>query len=253
MGNLKNPTATMYGAKLQAVVEILNTIQQSGEQAILFVQFENQLQEAERALKDARISAIVVKSTKLAGDQFSAFRDSAGTKDTVIVLNASDETAAGSNLQNANHVIFLSPLLRDTQYEYESTMAQAIGRVRRYGQKRRIHIYRVVALDAIDVDILEHRERRTDALVQQGGPEITPPPDYLVIEGGETKKRERTQLVRDDGVFSLRPQSWLVRCGPEDEEEDGKAARTMGKNRMPGWEDFSSLVKFSKAFTENDG
>lgn len=238
--------ATAHGAKIDAAVKLLQQIAAKDEQAILFVQFENQLEEVEAALDESDIQAVVVKSVKEAGNQIADFRESAGAKDqkTVIVLNASDETAAGSNLQNANHVIFLGPLLRDTQYGYDSTMAQAIGRVRRHGQKRDIHVYRLVALDTIDVDILEHRERRIDALVEQGAPQITIP--AALHEGTE---RERTQLVREDGHFSLRPRSWLL--GSEADGDGDGAERVQGKSRVLGWEDFSSLVKFSKTYTED--
>ena len=257
LGDLQNITSTNYGAKLEAMMQLLHEIQSRGDQAIVFVQFSDQLLEVEGALEDNNITAVVIKGERDAGLQVADFREAAGGKKqkTVIVLNASDETAAGLNLQNANHVIFLSPLLRDTQYGYDSTMAQAIGRVRRYGQKKGIYVYRVVALDTIDVDILEHRERRIDALTERGAsktlqPQASRKPKKPEKEGG---KPERTQLVRENGEFSLRPQSWLLK---HDSDEDGEGAeeleKMMGRSRVLGWEDFSSLVKFSRAFTEND-
>ena len=187
-----------------------------------------------------------------AGSQVEEFVKSSGKKNqiTVMVLNASDETAAGLNLQNANHVIFLSPLLRDSQYGYDSTMAQAIGRVRRYGQKKKIHVHRIFALDTNDVDILEHRERRNNALTEQGAPSIDPPEAAKELDVHGLEKKEKTQLVCEDGHFSLRPQSWLVRCGADEDAEE--VSKVKGKNRVLGWEDFSSLVKFSKTFTEDD-
>ena len=145
MGNLASPSTSPYGAKLQQAVELLHQIKSQGDQAILFVQFPEQLHETAQALAEAGIAATIVEKLHEAGSQISAFRETADIKaqhKTVIVLNVSDETAAGSNLQNANHVIFLSPLLRDSQYGYDSTMAQAIGRVRRHGQTKRIHVYR---------------------------------------------------------------------------------------------------------------
>ena len=262
MGDLPHPTHTAHGAKIEAAMNLLEKINRKGDQAILFVQYEIQLKQVEQALNARGIAAEVVKDSKSAGQQIADFRDSADPsngkkkkmkKKTVIVLNASDETAAGSNLQNANHVLFLSPLLRDTQYGYESTMAQAIGRVRRHGQQKGIVVYRILALDTIDVDILEHRERRADALTEQGAPAVFPPPAARELVTHEDEpKPERTQLVRDPqgGKFSLRPQSWLVGCGAEDDA--GEREKVKGKSRVGGWEDFSSLVKFSRAYTEDD-
>ena len=252
MGDLRATSHAPYGAKIERAMDFLEEIQQKNEQAILFVQYKQQLDEVEQALADRGIPATVVGSKKTrhmnAGDQIQDFRDS--SKNTVIVLNASDETAAGSNLQNANHVIFLSPLLRNTQYEYESTMAQAIGRVRRHGQKNKIFVYRIVALGTIDVDILEHRERRLGALTEQGAPDIVPPPLARKLDMNDEPKPERTQLVRENGRFSLRPQSWIVRYGADLDPDE--VEKVKGKNRVMGWQDFSSLVKFSRAYTEDD-
>jgi site-specific DNA-cytosine methylase/superfamily II DNA or RNA helicase len=244
----RNAAPVLYGAKIAAAMDILDDIRAKQDQAVLFVQYETQLSEVESALAARGIPALVVKDMAKAGQQISDFRTSG--KKTVIVLNASDETAAGSNLQNANHVIFLSPLLRDSQYGYESTMAQAIGRVRRHGQKKQIYVYRLVALDTIDVDILEHREKRTDALVEEGCEKIVPPPAAVTLDMNDKPNRERTQLVRENGKFSLQPRSWLVRCGAD--EVPGEVAKVKGKDRVLGWEDFSSLIKFSRAYTEDD-
>lgn len=239
MGDLNRTKPSPYGAKLEKTMQLLQMVQSKGEQAILFVQFAQQLQQAALALEHYQISGIVVENAAQAGSQLEAFRASS---DTVIVLNAADETAAGSNLQNANHVIFLSPLLQQTQYKYDSTMAQAVGRVRRFGQSRPIYVYRIVALDTIDVDVLEHRERRSDALVEQHAPKIS----TKHAKAGP----ERTQLVREDGQFSLRPQSWLVGCDADLDADEMEKVK--GKGRVMGWEDFSSLVKFSSKYTEND-
>lgn len=62
------------------------------------------------------------------------------------------------NLQAINHVIFLSPLVLPEQSEWDSGMTQAIGRVRRYGQKRVVHVYHLLSEDTADVTILKERE-----------------------------------------------------------------------------------------------
>lgn len=66
-----------------------------------------------------------------------------------------------SNLTNANHVIFASPLLSNTQQSYSASMTQCIGRAKRYGQRKTVHIYRFAALKTIEVDILQEREQKT--------------------------------------------------------------------------------------------
>ncbi|KAI7150859.1 hypothetical protein KC352_g28633 [Hortaea werneckii] len=248
LGDPRRVDHKLYGAKVAEAMDILEDIERKSDQAILFVQDEEQLEQIEEALENRNLRAIVIDAKK-AGEKIKDFQEN--PRNTVLVLNASDETAAGLNLQMANHVIFLSPLLRDSQYLYESTMAQAIGRVRRHKQKKPIYVYRLVALDTIDVDILEHRERRVDALVERDCPPIERPSSSAVLDVNDEPKKERTQLVKDkDGRFSLRPQSWLIKCGADQQMEE--VDKVKGKNRVLGWEDFSSLIKFSKAYTEDD-
>jgi hypothetical protein len=55
-----------------------------------------------------------------------------------------------SNLTNANHAIFLSPLLAVSKQAYDARETQAIGRVRRYGQVKHVHIYRFLTMDSVD-------------------------------------------------------------------------------------------------------
>ena len=246
------PNPSKDGAKIDKAMDLLEGIQNACDQAILFVQYPEQIGDVEPALQARGIRSTIVHDRADAGSLITEFHasgdDDETTRSTVIVLNCADETAAGPNLQNANHVVFLSPLLSDTQYAYEATLAQSVARVRRHGQRKPIHVHRIVALDTIDVDILEHRERRVDALVERGAAVTRPSP----LRPGVDPPAERTQLVRECGVFSLRPRSWLVGTDTDNGDASADGARVKGKNRVAGWDDFSSLVKFSRAYTEND-
>jgi site-specific DNA-cytosine methylase/superfamily II DNA or RNA helicase len=237
---------TSHGAKLEAALQLAKEIKAKGEKAILFVQYAEQVAQAAAVLKQNSIPTTTV-SKDTAGVQIASF---CTNEDTVLILNASDETAAGSNIQAANHVIFVSPLLRDNQYSYDSTMAQAIGRVRRHGQQRPIHVYRICALHTIDVDILEHREHRSNALIEPGAPAIEPPVAAAELEQHDPPAKERLQLVKENGSYSLRPKSWLYKCGVDTDEDE--MAKTQSWGRVAGWEDFSSQVKFSRAFAGDE-
>lgn len=57
----------------------------------------------------------------------------------------------------ANHCIFVSPLLTEEEQEYRAINTQAVGRIRRYGQVKKCHIYRFLTLDTIDTQIYEQR------------------------------------------------------------------------------------------------
>lgn len=61
-----------------------------------------------------------------------------------------------SNLQIANHVIFACPLDAIDQFAWDSQHKQAIGRARRYGQRKTVSVYRMLAMNTLDVDLQEY-------------------------------------------------------------------------------------------------
>lgn len=75
----------------------------------------------------------------------------------VLLLKMDDEQSAGLNLTNLNHAIFVHPLLADNQVEYDAYEMQAIGRLRRYGQKKTVYVWRFLAEDTIDTQIYSQR------------------------------------------------------------------------------------------------
>ncbi|KAF1931765.1 uncharacterized protein M421DRAFT_90003 [Didymella exigua CBS 183.55] len=151
----------------------------------------------------------------------------------VLLLNLTSETAAGVNLTNANHIIFVSPLLVESQYKYDSAMTQAIARSRRYGQEKQVHIYHFAALRTIDVDILEHRHKRTNG--------ITAVKSTVCMPSKPTSK-EKTRLVKNKhGSMALVPVSWLA---------DEKARKELGVGKE--LEKFTSLINFSETFDDSE-
>ncbi|KAL1310962.1 hypothetical protein AAFC00_001182 [Neodothiora populina] len=249
--------------KIAAVIEILRRIQEVRQQAILFVRQHEHIETVQAALETNGIrSEAINKETAKRIEDFQ--RTQAVDKKTVIIINADDESAAGTNLTNANHVIFLSPLLKLDQYGYESQMAQAIGRVRRPGQKNDIFVYRMASLYTIDIDVLEHRERRDRILMEKKPNEVCGSKDpasredidmdavdtitapFTAEETSQTA--ERTQLIKDcDGRFKLVPKSLLLRR-PESEG----TVDIQGRARVKGFEEYIALIKFSKAYNADD-
>jgi hypothetical protein len=137
-----------------------------------------------------------------------------------------------SNLTNANHIIFVSPLLVESQYKYNSAMTQAIARNRHYGQEKEVRIYHFAALRTIDVDILEHRHKRQDGITSAGS-KMRMPKNAL-------ESREKTRLVRNkQGDVALVPCSWL---------DDAQIRSGLGVEEEP--EKFTSLINFSETFQD---
>jgi hypothetical protein len=126
----------------------------------------------------------------------------------------------------------VSPLLAKSQDEYNSAMAQAIARCRRYRQEKTVHIYQFAALRTIDVDILEHRSRRFDAICSPGTSWKEP------SGSGAKDKESKMKLVRNrKGQYGLVPVSWLA---------DRKFYKQNSVDTEA--EDFTSLIKFPDTF-----
>ncbi|KAH0366937.1 hypothetical protein KCU65_g4926, partial [Aureobasidium melanogenum] len=273
LSKLGHSVVSKYGSKADGLVKLLEDIATQGQQAILFVQFAHQIEDMIKILAAGDIS--YHDPTGIKDDPFGAFTGIYGAnkrnkgkkgqkgkqnrkkdqkKDeklpTVLILNSNDEKAAGANLTCANHVIFFSPLLKRTQYEYEAQMAQAIGRVRRPGQDNDVHVYRLVSLDTIDVDILEHREHRTSVLPEYQDPNLkqkfAPGTNFKTDEAEEDLiKPQKTQLICDfNGEYKLVPRQMLLAAGGEGVVE--------GNDRILGYKKFSSLIKFSSGFLQDD-
>lgn len=86
-----------------------------------------------------------------------------------------------SNLYVANHVVFVSPYHTKgshAQQTYDAAMTQAIGRARRFGQMKKVHIYHFVAAHTVDVDVLEKRTSKVLTYVANPHPTLAPYPGF---------------------------------------------------------------------------
>ena len=226
---------TKYGAKLDDVVQILKT--NSTDKAILFVQMDSMMPLVKNCFENSKIEARCILNNEKAGFQnqshkIAEFKDPTGTVQ-VLVLDLNSEHAAGLNLTEANHIIFFSPLLITNQQRYEATMLQAIRRAHRFGQTKIVHIYRFVALNTIDVDILQHRERwLSKPLVEhkvadkaqkaQGGKDKDQT-EAEVSPGAVVKrsKPQRAKLVRQNDQYKLAALDFVIAEGLELQRDHG--------------------------------
>lgn len=85
----------------------------------------------------------------------------------VLVQLINSEQAAGSNLHNANHVVFVSPLITRNQAEWRAQMEQALGRCVRFRQTKKVFVYHLVMDRTVEVDTLEWRMKQ-EVLVPAG-------------------------------------------------------------------------------------
>ncbi|KAI0183555.1 hypothetical protein EV127DRAFT_19041 [Xylaria flabelliformis] len=133
----------------RTIRDILN---RSDDSILVFYQFDEQKQEICHLLEHDRI----------------AFDDRSGVEtDTpaapasqrVRILKLNSEEAAGSNFQDANHVLFVSTPVFGKQEEFEKYVKQAKGRVVRHGQLKPVKVYYFITVNTFEVDLLQLRKK----------------------------------------------------------------------------------------------
>ena len=153
-----------HGSKMAHLVQRIKDTP-GDERILVFVQFPDLMKQVAAVLEEACIKTLKLKGSvhqqTSALDEFQK-EDLDPKKDArVLLLLSRDESASGANLTTANHAIFVHPLLTTSQYEYEASETQAIGRIRRYGQTRLVHVWRFLIKDSIDTEVFK---QRTDAM-----------------------------------------------------------------------------------------
>ena len=126
------------------------------------MQFQDLLDQVAEALKDAGIGARASRARPTSARPSSRPSRSRGLKDGRAARahpQPARRVAAGANLTQASHAIFVHPLLVSSQIEYTSCDTQAVGRIRRYGQGRVVQLYRFLVANSIDEDIFRDRRQ----------------------------------------------------------------------------------------------
>ncbi|KAJ8095250.1 hypothetical protein PM082_010473 [Marasmius tenuissimus] len=148
-----------FGKKLEKVIHLIKQEVPKDERVLLFVQFPDLMQKVGEALAHNKIKYLEIKgSATQRSKNLEKFQNN--SEERVLLLNLMDESASGANLTNANHAIFLSPLLAPSQEIYQACETQAVGRLVRYGQTKHVNIYRCITKDTIDEEIYEQRRKK---------------------------------------------------------------------------------------------
>lgn len=113
------------------------------------------MQKVNQTLSAHKLGFLEIKGT--AHTKSTALQKFQDGNERILLLNVMDESASGANLTSANHAFFLSPLLAPSQEIYDACETQAIGRLRRFGQRQHVHVYRFLTRDTIDEQI--HNDR----------------------------------------------------------------------------------------------
>ncbi|KZT67381.1 hypothetical protein DAEQUDRAFT_812927 [Daedalea quercina L-15889] len=147
-----------YGLKLEQVIHLIKKEIAKDERVLIFVQFPDLMKKVAEALAAHGVAFLEIRgSASQKSKNLEKFQNE--SRERVLLLNVMDESASGANLTSASHAIFLSPLLAPTQEIYDACETQAVGRLRRFGQTRLVHIWRFLSNNTIDEEIYEQRTK----------------------------------------------------------------------------------------------
>lgn len=155
-----------YGSKIASVMMKLEDIRRKDPAAkcVLYCQFSSLRIVLKEAFEELQIKFLPLQGNpEQIRNILGEFQDVQSEK--WLLLCSMDTQAAGTNLQVANHVVFVHPLYAENRDQVGAWEAQAIGRLYRPGQENVVEIHRLVTGDTIEREM--HETARGD--------ETTPP------------------------------------------------------------------------------
>ena len=139
--------------KLDALVEKVSDIVAEGHRILVFSQFTRFLGTARARLADAGIECCYLDGkTKRRAEVIAAFKGGAAP----VFLISLKSGGFGLNLTEADYCILLDP------WWNPATEAQAVDRVHRIGQTRKVMVYRLVATDTIEEKVMALQSRKSE-------------------------------------------------------------------------------------------
>lgn len=154
-----NPLIKKYGSKLGKLISVVRKlVADNNNRIIIFSQWDKMLSLIGNSLKDNGVSNSFVKGNVWARNsaisKFKLGKGNSGEDNKVIMLSLSN-SASGTNLTEATHVIFVEPINSKFD-EVKAIEGQAIGRACRLGQKNKVKVIRILTKNTIEEQIFEN-------------------------------------------------------------------------------------------------
>jgi hypothetical protein len=148
----KSSEINNFGTK---IAWIINYIKQTpNKYRIIFSQWDFLLKEIGKVLETNGIKNLYCQGNVYQKDKvLRLFNLQNESNEYKIIMLSSESTVSGSNLNNAEEIIFLDPIYGDKQHRI-NTEKQAIGRVIRLGNKHKIiNVIKILIKDSIEEEI----------------------------------------------------------------------------------------------------
>ncbi|KAK4126664.1 hypothetical protein N657DRAFT_170818 [Parathielavia appendiculata] len=151
-------------AKAECVADLIKKEIPGDEYVLVFAQYGPLIDSLARAFTKATLSFVnlAAESDNRIADKLEAFKDKKAGQ--ILLLDIDSETSAGSNLTNANHVIFANPYVHPDEEHRARTVKQAKGRCIRTGQEKKVHVYHFMVSGTIEEETLRGLARDNPAV-----------------------------------------------------------------------------------------
>ena len=138
-----------WGTKMSHVINKLQELfdEDNTCRVVIFSQWDKMLMLMGHALTDNHIKHVFCKGN--VNVMKKAIRSFKSDESVKVILLSSESCSSGSNLTEANRVFLLDAVDGDVQ-QARAIEEQAIGRVKRLGQKRTVHVHRFVMANTIE-------------------------------------------------------------------------------------------------------
>lgn len=164
---VENEFMNKYGSKLGKITSIVKRITtNANNRIIIFSQFDSMLNLVGKTLASNEVPNTFVTGNvwvkNAAINKFKGTAKKGKNKDsTHVIMLSLNSAAAGTNLIEATHVIFIEPI--DSTKEYiKATETQAIGRACRIGQTKAVQIIRILTKNTIEEEIYNQKYLGSD-------------------------------------------------------------------------------------------
>jgi superfamily II DNA or RNA helicase len=175
-------------AKLRALRRLLARLDRRGERAIVFTEYRDTLLHVRDSLHRP---SVVIHGGMTIDDRRAAIEAFVNGRATLLL--ATDAAGEGLNLHHACRVVINLELPWNPM-----RLEQRIGRVDRIGQRRRVHVFHLIARDTVETHILERlkaRLARADADIGAADPL-----GLLDVDPDRPAEVSATRLIREASV-----------------------------------------------------
>ena len=150
---------TGSSSKLDRIIEILHSVREADEKAVVFSYLLQPLEILETRLKriGSKLQAVVLTGKLTARDREHVLRKFRNDSDVVALLCSSRVGGEGLTLTEANHVLFIN------EWWNPSANSQARDRVVRLGQERIVHIHRFRCEGTLEEALEQILKRKSEA------------------------------------------------------------------------------------------